>query len=98
MPRGKIASENGVGAEHCNGFGGRETYFPHLANMRLLGKCRAHILAMGLSSGYPQPITVMWAGPPMGTCGGGQARSPYETITSIELDTLLGATRPDSFA
>ena len=34
----------------------------------------------------------------MGTCGGGRARSPYETITSIELDTLLGATRQDSLA
>jgi hypothetical protein len=49
-------------------------------------------------SGYPQFTIVKWAGPLVGTCGGGLARTPYETIPAIELVTLLGATRPDSCA
>ena len=66
--------------------------------MTVLGKAEPPYLRWGLLSGYPPLIVVMWAGPLVGTCGGGRARSLYETITSIKLDTLLGATRPDLFA
>ena len=63
-----------------------------------LGSGRTPNLRWGLASGYPALTAVMGAGPPAGTCGGGLARGLYETITPIELATMLGAARPDSLA
>ena len=72
--------------------------FSHTASMKALGSSRTPNLRWGMLSGYSLPITVMWAGPPAGTCGGGLARGLYETINPIELATMLGAARPDSLA
>ena len=74
--------------------------FLHLASMNVLGSSRSPNLRWGMLCGYPPLTSVKWAGPLAGTCGGGLARTLYETITVIELVTLLhpGGARPDAFA
>ena len=73
--------------------------FSHHASMTILGKGQAPKVAMGLVIRLSfRSRIVTWAGPPAGTCGGGLARGLYETILPIELASMLGAARPNSFA
>ena len=66
--------------------------------MTVLGNGRTSKLAVGLAVRLSYATAVMWVEPPAGTCGGGLARGLYETITLIELATMLGAARPNSLA
>ncbi len=76
------------------------TKFSHIASVSVLGSSRCPNLRWGMLCGYPPLTRVTWAGPLAGTCGGGLARTPYETINVIELVTLLhpgGARHPPGF-
>ncbi len=84
-----IVSLPGEGYELMEGY-----FLPPL----VFSVAEASALVLGARLLRNQAAGVTWAGPPAGTCGGGLARGLYETIYSIELASMLGAARPNSFA